>query len=152
MAVDPVAVLDAIESFAQRSGYFAEVHRGEPKSPAAAGDRLSAAVFYSGAKNVVMMLNRPVELHVVMLRIYENMLNEPEGDIETNVVRVAGQFKDDIERAVALGGAIRNVDAGGIHGDSLGWTMGHVELGGTFYRIADVLIPLVVDGTVDMAR
>ena len=59
-----------------------------------------------------------------------------------------------IDRLIAdysLGGAVRNIDFGGQYGDTVGMEMGHGDVSGTMCRVADITLPIIVDGTATLA-
>ena len=51
----------------------------------------------------------------------------------------------DLSGEFDLGETIRNVDIGGMGGTPLSVDFGHLDVGGTIFRIADITVPMLVD-------
>ena len=144
------ASLNAIESVLKRTGYFgAGTQQGEPKSPPV-GD-LFAAVWMDRVAVYSLTLNGTIEAHVVTVRMYRRDLQEPRERAEDELSRAVLAVQDLLMADVDLGGAVRNVDAGGQTGQSFGVEMGHIEMGGVKFRVADMRVPLIVDDSAALA-
>lgn len=143
MAFNITATLDAMASKLQASGYFQEVKIGEPKAPPNAP--IAAAIYMSRVGVAQLTLGTTIESHVVIVRIYTNMLEEPTAKIETDLAIVASDFMADLAGEFDLGGSVRNVDVGGQHSGGLSAEWGYIDLSGKWYRVVDVTVPLIVD-------
>ena len=143
MAFDITSTLRTVESYLSASGYVPSVQIGEPKSPPKS--ELSAAIFMTSVGIAQLTLNTTIEKHVVTIRLYRNMLSEPQENIELELAKVVQDIASDLLGDFDLGATIRNVDAGGEHGTSLSTTWGYLDVGGTMYRVADINLPLTVD-------
>ena len=64
------------------------------------------------------------ELASVVSKLMENLLGDT--DLESNIM---------------------TIDAGGMDGTSMSATYGYIEVGGQMYRVVDVSIPLIVNGS-----
>jgi len=151
LAFEITATLRAVESYLLASGYFgSQAQIGEPKSPP--GEGLTATVFMDRAGVAELTLGgKTIEQHVVTLRIYLNMLAEPQEDVELTLAKVVQEVISDLLGDYDLGATIRNVDAAGQYGTSVGTAWGYVDVGGVMFRIADVTLPLVVDDSATCA-
>jgi hypothetical protein len=138
-------IFDAVVSDAQASGYFDRVNKHEPKRKPGKG--LTAAVWVQGISPIAAAsgLNSTSARVLFMLRIYSNMLKEPQDMIDPELMRAASnlmrRYHDDFDFA----GAIRNVDLLGQFGIALEATAGYLEQDNTMFRIMDITIPCIVN-------
>ena len=140
--------LQVIQSYLIASGYTT-ASVGEPKSPPS---EIHAAIFMTSTSVVRLMLNGATEeLHVATVRLHENMLGEPQEDIEFLMAERASKIMEDLFADFELGGNVRNIDAAGINGAPVRADWGYNDVGGKMYRIIDITIPMVVDGSATMA-
>ena len=146
MSFDIQTTLNAVASKMQASGYFqnAIVQIGEPKSPPT-GQGISAAIWMNRVGVVGTTLTKTIESHVISVRLYTDMLAEPQEDIEMNLAAVTSDFMGDLCGEYDLGGTIRNVDFAGEYGTGLSAEWGHVDVSGKMCRVVDITIPLTVD-------
>lgn len=141
--LDPI--FDAVVSDAQASGYFDKVNLHEPKRKP--GMRLTAAIWVQNLKPIPLAsgLNSTSALVLFMLRIYSNMLQEPQDMIDRNMLKASShlmrRYHDDFD----FGGAIRNVDLLGAFGVALEAQAGYLEQDNTMFRIMDITIPCIVN-------
>lgn len=140
--LDPI--FDAVVSDAQASGYFDKVNLHEPKRKP--GTRLTAAIWVQNLKPITLSgLASTSALVLFMLRIYSNMLQEPQDMIDPRLLKAAShlirRYHDDFD----FGGAIRNVDLLGAHGVALEATAGYLEQDNAMFRIMDLTIPCIVN-------
>lgn len=138
--------LVTVADWAKRSNLFeGGVQIGEPKAPPAAG--YAAAVIMGPWRVAQLTLNNTVEVHEIQVRIYRNMLAQPEANIESELADrtdalkefIAGNFKLDQEDKV------RAVDFGGMFGASVSGKPGYIDVSGTMFRTMDLLLPVIVD-------
>ena len=149
MAFNIKATLQTLQSKLVANGYFkGGALIGEPKSPP--GERFTGAVFMSHV-DTWLTLATLCAVHVVQLRVDDNMLSEPAEDVELEMSVVIDKIMGDVAGEFDLGATISYVDFGGIHGTPLSARWGYVDVGGTLYRVADITIPLVVNDVADMA-
>jgi len=148
MVFDIRGSMEIIEGHLAGSGHFlAGAQIGEPKAPPSAdGDGLFAAVFMTSAAVVATTLSHPIESHVVTVRFYQNMLSEPEAEIEMYLANALSTFIDDLASDVDFGGEIRSLDIGGQY-SPLSATWGYVDVSGVNFRIVDIALPITVDDT-----
>lgn len=140
------STLDSILSYLKASGHFlAGAQVGEPKAPPTTGQGLFAAVYMTSAKVGELTLATTIELHLVAVRIYRNMLTEPTANIETDLAIVVADISNDLLGDYDLGATVRGIDAGGQYGTVMGATWGHLDVSGTAFRVVDLELPLIVD-------
>lgn len=141
--LDPI--FDAVVSDAQRSGYFDKVNLHEPKRKP--GTKLTAAIWVQNLKPIALAsgLATTSALVLFMLRIYSNMMKEPQDMIDPQLLKAASnlmrRYHDDFD----FGGAIRNVDLLGQFGVALEAQAGYLEQDNTMFRIMDITIPCIVN-------
>lgn len=141
--LDPI--FDAVVSDAQASGYFDKVNLHEPKRKP--GTRLTAAIWVQTIDPIALAsgLASTSARVVFMLRIYSNMLKEPQDMIDPQVTKATSnlmrRYHDDFD----FGGTIRNVDLLGQFGVALAAQAGYLEIDNTMFRIMDMRIPCIVN-------
>lgn len=144
MAFDITTTINLVVSFLQKRGEYSFVQIGEPKSPPR-GD-LAAAVFVSDASVVGVTLQTTIEIHELTIRLYRNMMEEPEEDNELRISQAVTGIVSDLLGDYDLGASVRNI-AVGEYGRTISATYGYLDVGGTMYRMVDISVPLVVDGS-----
>jgi hypothetical protein len=144
MAFDITTTINLVVSFLQKRGEYSLVQIGEPKSPPR-GD-LAAAVFVSDASVVGVTLQTTIELHELTIRLYRNMMEEPEEDNELRISQAVTGIVSDLLGDYDLGASVRNI-AVGEYGRTVSASYGYLDVGGTMYRSVDISIPLIVDGS-----
>lgn len=150
MPFDIKATLETVEDWFGKSGYFGKVQIGEPKQPPQ--EALSAAVFMNRVTTVLVFANGGTrEVHVVTMRMYRDMLAEPQADIELGLAKAVSSVSSDLLGDFELGAKIMAVDVAGMHGTPYGATWGYLDLSGKMYRIVDILMPFIVDDSATVA-
>jgi hypothetical protein len=144
MAFDITSTINAIASFLQKRGEFSHVTIGEPKSPPS-GD-MSASIFATGATVVGSSLETTIEVHEVTIRIYRNMMGEPEEDNEIRTSQAVTGVTSDLLADYDLGSTVRNISIGE-YGRTMAATWGYLDVSGTMYRSVDLTVPFIVDGS-----
>lgn len=138
-----------IESQIGANGYFPRVRIGEPKGPV---DDLTAAIWMQGGAVKQATLQSPIEVHTAKIRTYINMLHEPTEEIETILANGAGKIIGDLCSNLQLDNQPRCVDVAGIYGQSIAVNWGYCEISGTLYRVADIIVPIIVDDDATFAN
>jgi hypothetical protein len=146
VALDSTAIRQALTDHALASGHFERVGKHEPKAPPPGGglnaalwvQRVAPAVGMSGLKDTAGIVT-------FRLRIYQNMLYEPQDDIDPRIDRARDALMLAYSADFTLGGLIRNVVLLGPSGASLSAEAGYVPLGNTMQRVFDITIPCVVN-------
>ena len=112
---------------------------------------MSVGLFMNDVVVVALTGGTTIERHDIVLRIFRNILSQPIGDIETDVAKAVTDLGNDLAGAFRLGGEVRGIDFGGMHGSPLTTDWGHLEVSGNRYRIADMAIGLIVDDSSTLA-
>lgn len=143
MEVD--AILDAVVSHAAASGHFERVNSHEPKN--APGNGLTCAVWVQSVVPIPQAsgLNSVTGRVLFNIRIYSNMLQEPEDGIDPEVIKALDTLFAAYCNDFALDGLVRNIDIMGAHGIQLTAQAGYETIGQTTYRIMTIQLPLVVN-------
>lgn len=142
MAWNPLTTLQVVTSHLKVGGRYDHVQIGEPKEPPTG--QLTACVIMSGVRTPETVLDAPVRVYDLLVRLYMSML-DPGTDTETRMARTVGETLEDFEGDFTLGGNVRAVDFGGVYGASVEARWGYVEVGGKMYRMCDISVPLIVD-------
>lgn len=139
------AILDAAVSHALASGHFERVNGHEPKN--APGRGLTAAIWAQslGPVPAGSGLTRTTARLVLNIRIYSDMLQEPQDGIDPAVLRAVDALMSAYSGDFELGGNVRNVDLLGQAGIPLSAEAGYQNVGGTMYRIMTITLPLIVN-------
>lgn len=139
------AMVDGIVSNALQLGLFDQVNLHEPKRSPGAG--MTAYVFpdriqpYSAASG----LNATTVVIVFIFRIYQNMLSEPQDNIDPNLIKAVDILMMQYSQEFTLAGQVRNIDLLGEFGTALSANAGYVNLDGKIFRIMDVNIPVIIN-------
>ena len=145
MTLDSAALFSAMESHALESGLFEAVNGHEPKS--APGSGLTAAVWCQeiGPAAGASGLNSTTGLLLFNLRIFQNMLSEPQDAIDPTVMTAVDVLFAAYSGDFELGGLVKTVDLLGIHGTTLSAKAGYQNQDGKLFRIMNLTIPLVIN-------
>lgn len=150
MPFDVTASMRALESHLLSSGRFVHVQVGEPKA-VVDSDGFVAALMMDHAQIVSLTMSTTIELHVVTIRIYKNMLAEPQDQWEIDGAKIYSEVSDLLYADFTLGGQVRNIDFGGEHGSTYQAIWAYGDIGGPIFRVVDITVPLVVDGATTLA-
>lgn len=139
------AILDGVVSHALSLGLFERVNTHEPK--AKPGDGLTAAIWVQSigpvpAGSGLSLTTAQVVFHV---RLYSNMLAEPQDEIDPTVMNAVDALFAAYSGDFELGGSVRNVDLLGQAGVSLSALAGYVNLSGGMYRVMEITLPLIIN-------
>lgn len=81
---------------------------------------------------------------VVMSRLYEDMLKDPESEIDFDLAAAMLDFTTAISADLTLGGLVTAVDLLGSSGAPMQAQWGYVEVDGKMHRIFDHMVPIEV--------
>lgn len=148
MAFDQAAVnalISSIISHAMTLGIFQAVNSHEPKAPPGSGlrygvwaDRIEPIAAASGLASTTGYV-------VAQGRIYGNMLQKPEDDIDPRMLTAATTLLGAYSGDFNFGATVRNVDLLGMHGAKLMAQAGYVNVSGGLYRVMTITIPVVIN-------
>tara|TARA_R110000751_G_scaffold260263_2_gene359590 strand:- start:212 stop:685 length:474 start_codon:yes stop_codon:yes gene_type:complete len=149
MAFDIGNTLHAIETYILKLGLFQAVIIGEPKSPP--GQGFYAAIWMqSVAISMIYAGGDTRESHVVTLRVYRDMLaenSEPALNLESEMASLLSKLMESLLGDTDLESTVMSIDAAGMDGSPMSAAFGYVDIGGTMYRIVDISIPMIVNGS-----
>ena len=145
MSLDVDALMDKLVSKAAATGTLDSVNKHEPKS--APGNQLHAAVWLQDfgpvpAGSGLSMTTARVEL---ALRIYSNMVQEPQDEIDPDVGRATTKIIAAISEDYTLGDTVKAVDLLGMAGAPLRARAGYLNVAGSMYRVMTIFAPLLVN-------
>ncbi len=145
MALDTRGITNALVSHAMASGLFNTVNGHEPKS--SPGQGLVAAVWAQeiGPQPGESSLNNTTGRLVFTVRIYNNMLAEPQDDIDPTVLGAVDVLFTAYSGDFTLGGLIKDIDVLGRGGEPLSARAGYLNQNGTLYRVMDITVPVVIN-------
>lgn len=153
MAFNINSTLDTVLSYLKADGRFPNVQIGEFKQPPVTKEKIAAAVFMDRVEVILLFANGGTrENHVVTIRVYKDMLEEPEASVEKAVAFAISEISSDLMGDFDLGASIVNIDVAGAHGPVYGAVWGYIEVSGRNYRIADITVPLIVDDSATLVQ
>tara|TARA_Y100000310_G_scaffold272301_1_gene287186 strand:+ start:118 stop:585 length:468 start_codon:yes stop_codon:yes gene_type:complete len=131
--------------------YHAQI--GEPMkpfTPSGSSKRVAAAVWMNDW-NPTLTLATSVEVFVVTVRLHVDALKFDEEQIELDLADTVNEFTTDVQQDFDLGATIRNVDIGGEMSEGMSTAWGRVTIAGEQYRVADVIVPMIVNDVATQA-
>lgn len=144
MSLDTDALVDAVCSHALATGLFDAVNSHEPKTGPGSG--MYAAVWVQSMRGVKSSgLNSTSVLVVFNVRLYSNMLQEPQDAIDPNIMRAADVLLRAYSADFRLDGLIRNVDLLGQHSQAMGGDAGYLEIDKVMSRVFTLNVPCIVN-------
>ena len=151
MALDTTATLDAIASLLSASGYAqpaGDGFIGDPKGPpdAQSSGKFPVSVRMTAAEIMDLKLDgSTTEQHTVTVTIY-GVFIDSDGTVERLLSDAVNKVMAKLTGTAALGGNIRHIDVAGILGARMGVGYGYNDISGTQFRVAEIQVPMVVDG------
>lgn len=145
MSIDIVNILDSVVSHAMTSGLFDQVNTHEPKSSPGNGlhcaiwiDRVEPARAQSGLDSTTIRLT-------INVRVYSNMVQEPQDAIDTNIVQAIDVLMTAYSGDFELGSEARNIDLLGSTGPGLFAQAGYISQDSKMFRVMTILVPIIVN-------
>jgi len=139
------AILDAVVSDIQMSGYFDQVNTHEPKRKPGSG--LTAAVWCDGIRPVGAESGLAISCAVVtfIVRIFTNMLAEPQDMIDPRMMKAVSnlirRWHDNFD--FDLDPVVRNVDLLGQASSGVNAQAGYLDMDGALFRVFDITLPII---------
>lgn len=143
MSLNVNSIMDAVTSHALSTGLFEHVTQHEPKS--APGNGLSCAIWVNSitpASSGLGVTSARVELNV---RVYLNMLSEPQDSIDPQVLDAVSKLMDAYAGDFELGGEARMIDLRGVGGVPMSASAGYINQDSTLYRAMVITLPIIVN-------
>jgi hypothetical protein len=139
-----VSLFAALRSHAAETGLFEQVPQHEPKS--APGGGLTCATSVSLIEPVQSSgLDQTSGRVVFNVRIYSNMLAEPQDGIDPEILNAVCVLMADYSGSFTLGGTVREIDLLGEFGDSLSAKAGYLNHDGRLFRVMDIILPVIIN-------
>lgn len=136
-------LFDRMQSHALASGLFERVNTHEPKNPPGKGLTCSIWVDQIGPDLSGLSATSPrVTFNV---RIYQNMISEPQDAIDPNVLAACATLMDDYTGDFTLGGAVRTIDLLGAGGTPMQAQAGYINQAGQMMRVMTISVPAIVN-------
>lgn len=146
MAINSQAIIDDLASHAMASGYFDRVNQHEPKNKPGRGltcaiwiDRIEPA---RGASGLVSTTARVV----FNVRVYTNMLQNPQDAIDPNVMVATDALFEAYSGDFTLSGDAAYIDLmGATQGHPLFSQSGYINIDNMVYRVMTITVPVIVN-------
>lgn len=146
MAIQSKDLVDRIASHAMASGWFDRVNQHEPKSKPGRGltcavwiDRIEPARSRSGltATDARVVFN---------VRVYTNMLQQPQDAIDPNVMDAVDALFEAYTGDFQLGSESRFIDVLGMtQGHALDSQSGYINIDNMTYRVMTISVPVIIE-------
>ena len=146
MAIQAQDLIDRLASHAQSLGLFDRVNKHEPKNKPGRGltcavwiDRIEPAAGRGGlaATSARVVFN---------VRVYTNMLQEPQDAIDPNVMNAVDLLFEAYSNDFQLGGTDRWIDLmGATQGHPLFAQSGYINIDNMVYRVMTLTVPAIVE-------
>lgn len=146
MAFDSAAVqtfVDNVVSHARTLGIFRAVNFHEPKSPPGSGFRYGVWAQRIEPLAAGSGLASTSGYVVVDGRIYGNMLQKPEDDVDPNMLTAATTLLGAYSGDFNFGSTARAVDLLGMYGEKLQAQAGYITVDSGMYRVMTITIPVI---------
>jgi hypothetical protein len=145
---DSAAVLslrDQLVSHALKLGVFERVNSHEPKN--APGNGLSCSIWADVIRPLPQAsgLNSTSGLVSFHCRVSSSMLQEPQDDIDPQILIAVTTLIGEYSGNFTLGGTVRDVDLLGQFGVALSAQAGYLEHDKKYYRVMVVTLPIVIN-------
>ena len=141
-AVD--TLMNAVVSHAESTGYFEEVMAHEPKQ--APGNGLVAAFWVDAIRPVNSSgLNSTSALVVLLVRVYQNMLADPQDDTDPSLLKATTNLISAYCGDLELGDTVRSIDVRGIEGTPMTAQTGNMNIDNRMYRAMDITVPVILN-------
>lgn len=149
MAFDQTAIGDLygqLVSTAKKLGGFETVIRHEPKAAPVSLPALAVWFASIGPARGVSGLAATSARCEFRARAYLNALAKPEDDIDPKLILVTSQLLAAFTGGFTLNGDVMEVDLLGAYGTPLEATAGYIQHDDHQFRVAELTIPVIIDG------
>lgn len=149
MSFSARTILNAMVSHAESLGVFDVVNSHEPKN--APGNGTACAIWVQSLMPYAIRsgLDATTVRAVFTVRIYMNMIQEPQDEIDINILDATDKLMEAYTGDFTLGGAVRNIDLLGAGGPGLSANAGYIEIDKRIYRAMTITVPVVVNDVWD---
>lgn len=143
--IDAEGLTSAMESAALKLGHFDRVNKHEPKGTVANG--ITAAIWLQNVRPFARQSGLDATGVVVtfMIRIYTDMLSEPQDAIDPRILVAASDLMGALSAGFTLGDLVSHVDLLGQTGTALSAQAGYLDVSNKLMRIMDITVPMVIN-------
>ena len=142
--MDNATLFDKVRSLPETLGVFDHVNGHEPKK--APGHGLTCAVWLDNVGRARGSgLAATTARLVFMIRVYQNMLSDPQDAIDPAVLDAMDKLMTAFSASLTLNSAVMCIDLLGMAGEPMGAQAGYVNQDGKLYRAMTLTLPLLVD-------
>jgi hypothetical protein len=150
MPFNITSTLDTLNSHLRKTGVIRHSQIGEYKSIPNTKE-CYAAIWMSDARVAMATLADTIEVHTVTVRLYWGAFEEPIVNIELGLAKAVSDIVNEWSGDFTLGATVRNIDIAGELGTPLTSVWGYADVSGLIYRIVDLEVSLIVDGSSTLA-
>lgn len=146
MAIDSQDLVDRVASHAKKTGLFDRVANHEPKNKPGRG--LTAAIWADAIEPARARagLAATSARVVLKLRIYTNMLQDPQDLIDPSIMRATDKMFEALSGDFDLGDADRWIDLlGATQGHPLSAQSGYINIDNMTFRVMTITVPIIVE-------
>lgn len=145
MSLDLEPIANALQDHALASGLFERVNGNEPKN--APGNGITAATWVQriapeAEQSGLAATSARLTLNV---RVYTNMLSEPQDAIDPNIVRAVDHLMNAYTGDFTLGGLVSHIDLLGQGAQGMFAEAGYIEMDKRMYRVMTITVPAIVN-------
>jgi hypothetical protein len=141
-------VTDAMVSHALATGHFESMNQHEPKN--APGHGVRGALWAQSMRPARRSGLRATSIRLeYTVRIYQNMLMQPQDAIDPLVLTVADSLFAAYSGDFTLGGLVRQIDLLGSDGNPLSARAGYLAIDQKMHRVMDLTVPLILNDVYD---
>jgi hypothetical protein len=146
MAINAQSLIDDLASHAMASGFFDRVNQHEPKSKPGRGLTCAIWIDYIGPARGRSGLSSTSARVVFNVRVYTNMLQQPQDAIDPNVMIATDALMTAYSGDFELGGDAAFIDLlGSTQGHSLEAQSGYINIDNMVYRVMTIYVPCIVN-------
>lgn len=144
-------IADAVVSHAEATGRYDRVQAHEPRNAPGKGISASVTVVDVRPAKGRSGLNSTAVRVELAVRVLIPMARQPEDDIDSDLMDAVDALMAALSADFTLGGLVADVDLLGAYGAPLGVTFGYIDHDTATYRVADIVLPAVVNDLWDQA-
>lgn len=146
MGINSQDLVDRLASKAKATGLFDRVNKHEPKNKPGRG--LTAAIWVDRiepARSRAGLASTSARV-VLNLRIYTNMIQNPQDAIDPSVMNAVDVMMTELSGDFDLGGDDRWIDLlGATQGHELYSQSGYINIDTMVYRVMTITVPIIVE-------
>lgn len=138
-------IFDQMQNHALRSALFEQVNTHEPKTHPANAPICAIWVDNIGPQPTESGLAASSVRLIFNVRIYQNMISEPQDAIDPTVLAAAAALMEDYSGDFTLAGNVQSVDLLGRGGVPMQAQAGYINADGQMMRVMTITVPVIVN-------